>query len=166
MYLTTDVTRRGVLTALAALAGTGILGVPALRAATEELVVTTYGGSWEKFWRETLTPDFTAETGIAPRVDTGLGRVYTANIRAAGPSAPPYGVVMTNDIFATVLRGEWYFEQLDQSKLPNYADLHPVATRAAQGGGVVGMISPIGPGYRNDLVSAPKGWGDLWTNPE
>ncbi|MCU0906197.1 MAG: extracellular solute-binding protein [Rhodobacteraceae bacterium] len=162
----TDVTRRGVLTALAALAGTGILGVPALRAATEELVVTTYGGSWEQFWRDTLIPGFTAATGVTPRVDTGLGRVYTTNIRAAGVDAPPYGVVMTNEIFATVLRGEGYFEQLDQSLLPNYADLHPVATRAAQGGGVVGMISPIGLGYRTDLVSAPKGWGDLWTNPE
>ena len=44
-----DVTRRTVLTALAALAGTGILNVPALRAATAELVVTTHGGSCEKF---------------------------------------------------------------------------------------------------------------------
>jgi putative spermidine/putrescine transport system substrate-binding protein len=162
-----DVNRRTVLTALAALAGTGILNVPALRAATAELVVTTYGGSWEKFWREALMPAFTAQTGIAPRVDTGLGRVYTTNIRAAGVDNPPYGVVMTNEIFATVLRGEGYFEELDQSKLTNYADLHPVATRAAQGMGTVGMISPIGIGYRTDLIrTPPKAWKDLWEVPE
>ena len=107
-------------------------------------------------------PAFTAQTGIAPPVDTGLGRVYTTNIRAAGADNPPYGVVMTNEIFATVLRGEGCLEELDQSKLPNYADLQPVATRAAQGMGAVGMISPIGIGYRTDLIrTPPKAWKDL-----
>lgn len=162
-----EVNRRRVLQALAALAGTGMLNVPALRAATDELVVTTYGGSWEKFWRETLMPDFAAKTGLATRVDTGLGRVYTTNMRAAGVDSPPYGVVMTNEIFTGVLRNEGFFEDLDLALVPNYADLYPIATAAAGTTGAIGMISPIGIGYRTDLVSTPPtSWKDLWDNPE
>ncbi len=156
-------TRRRVLQALAAVGGASILQVPAVRAANEELVVTTYGGSWEAFWRDTLMPDFTARTGIAPRVDTGLGRVYTTNMRAAGVENPPYSVVMTNEIFSTVLRAEGYFEEWDLSKVPNYADLYPVATRRAGAFGAVGMVSPIGIGYRTDMLSTrPTAWKDLW----
>jgi putative spermidine/putrescine transport system substrate-binding protein len=162
-----ETTRRNVLMALAALSGAGMLKVPALRAATEELVVTTYGGSWEAFWRDTLMPDFAARTGIEARIDTGLGRVYTANMRAAGVENPPYGVVMTNEIFTSVLRNEGFFEELDLSRLPSFADLHPIATAASGNTGAVGMISPIGIGYRTDMVSTPPtAWRDLWDNPE
>ena len=162
-----ELNRRNLLVALAAVTGTGFLKVPALRAATEELVVTTYGGSWEAFWRATLMPAFAERTGISATIDTGLGRVYTANMRAAGVDNPPYGVVMTNEIFAQVLRDEGYFEELDQDLLSNHGDLYPIATAAAGGHGAVGMISPIGIGYRTDLVSTPPtAWRDLWDNPE
>lgn len=158
-----DITRRRVIQAMIAIGGTSVLRVPAVFAATEELVVTTYGGSWEQFWRDTLVPDFTAKTGITPRVDTGLGRVYTTNMRAAGVENPPYSVVMTNEIFSTVLRDEGYFEEWDLSKVPNYADLYPVATAQAGGFGAVGMVSPIGIGYRTDMISTPPtSWADLW----
>jgi len=162
-----DVSRRRVLQALAALGGASVLNVPALRAATEELVVTTYGGSWEAFWRDTLLPDFAERTGLSARIDTGLGRVYTTNMRAAGADNPPYGVVMTNEIFSLTLRNEGFFEELELEKLPNYADLYPIATAAAGGMGAIGMISPIGIGYRTDLVQTPPtSWADLWDNPE
>lgn len=163
----TDILRRRVIQALLALTGGAALRVPAVRAASERLVVTTYGGSWEKFWRDTLMPDFQKATGVTAEVDTGLGRTYTTNMRAAGVNNPPYGVVMTNEIFASVLRKEGYFETLDLSKLPNYADLYPVATKAAAGTGAVGMVSPIGIGYRTDLISTvPKAWKDFWDVPE
>ncbi|SLN68226.1 hypothetical protein [Roseisalinus antarcticus] len=67
--------RRTVIRALAALGGAGILNVPGLRAATDKLVTTTYGGSWEQFWRDTLIPGFSAASGVNVQVDTGLGRV-------------------------------------------------------------------------------------------
>lgn len=159
--------RRRLIQALAALGGAGMLNVPAVRAATEELVITTYGGSWEKFWRDSLIPGFTKASGITPKLDVGLGRVYTANLRAAGKDNSPYGVLMTNEIYAAVLRAEGFFEKLDLAKLPNYADLYPIATRASAGYGAVGLISPIGIGYRTDMVKTPpKSWKDLWDNPE
>jgi putative spermidine/putrescine transport system substrate-binding protein len=158
--------RRDMVLALAGLMGTGILGVPTLAAAAEELLITTYGGSWEKFWRASLIPGFTAKTGIAPKLDIGLGRTYMANMRAAGVGKSPYGVVMTNEIYSTTLRAEGQFEKLDLSLLPSYADLYPVAT-ATDGWAAVGLISPIGIGYRTDMVKTPpKSWKDLWTNRE
>ena len=39
-----------------------------------QAVITTYGGSWEKFWRATLLPAFTAKTKISPKLDIGLDR--------------------------------------------------------------------------------------------
>jgi len=159
--------RRRALHALAGLMGAGIMGLPRIAAAAEELVITTYGGSWEKFWRATLLPAFTAKTRISPKLDIGLGRTYMSTMRAAGVGKSPYGVVMTNEIYASVLRAEGQFQKLDRGQIPNYADLYPIATAAADGWGVVGLISPIGIGYRTDMVKTPpKSWKDLWTNPE
>jgi len=159
--------RRHVLHALAALMGTGMMAVPGMARAAEELVVTTYGGSWEKFWRATLLPMFTAKTRIQPKLDVGLGRTYMSTMRAAGVGKSPYGVVMTNEIYASVLRAEGHFQKLDRSLVPNLADVYPIATAAADGWGAVGLVSPIGIGYRTDLVKKPpRSWKDLWTNPE
>ncbi|WP_172329186.1 PotD/PotF family extracellular solute-binding protein [Mangrovicoccus sp. HB161399] len=163
----TEMNRRTMLQALVALGGASVLNVPAVHAQAQDLVITTYGGSWEKFWRDILVPGFTEETGIAPQLDIGLGRVYTTNMRAAGPENPPYGCLMTNEIYATVLRDEGYFEKLDLDLVPNYADLYPVATKASDGWAAVGLISPIGIGYRTDMVSTPPtSWKDLWENEE
>lgn len=163
----TDLNRRKAITALGSLMGAGLLQVPTLAAAAQDLVVTTYGGSWEKFWRATLLPAFTAKSKITPKLDIGFGRTYTTNLRAAGVGKSPYGVIMTNEIFASVLRDEGHFEKLDLALLPSYADLYPIATSAAKGFGAVGMISPIGIGYRTDMIrNKPKSWKDLWDNPE
>lgn len=158
--------RRSLVLALAGLAGAAMLRIPTVAAAAEELVITTYGGSWEKFWRAALLPAFTKATTIEPKLDIALGRVITTNMRAAGVGHSPYGVVMTNEIYATVLRSEGFFQKLDLAKIPSYADLYPVAT-ATDGWAAVGLISPIGLGYRTDMVSTPpKTWKDLWDNPE
>jgi len=163
----TDFNRRHMLKALVALGGATIINVPAVHAQAQSLVITTYGGSWEKFWRDILIPGFTAETGIDPTLDIGLGRTYMTNIRAAGVGKSPYSCLMTNEIYSTVLRSEGYFEKLDLAKVPNYADLYDVATEASDGWAAVGLISPIGLGYRTDMLSkAPTSWKDLWEDPE
>jgi len=161
-----EANRRNLLLALAAVTGAGMLNVPTIARAAEELVVTTYGGSWEQFWRASLLPAFTQKTGVTPKLDVALGRIITTNMRAAGAGHSPYGVVMTNEIYATVLRAEGQFEKLNLEKIPNYADLYPVAT-ATGGWAAVGLISPIGIGYRTDMIAKPpKSWKDLWDNPE
>ncbi|WP_342361751.1 ABC transporter substrate-binding protein [Terrarubrum flagellatum] len=158
--------RRTIVTALAALMGPAMLQNPALAQAARKLVVTTYGGVWEKFWRQSLIPDFVKKSGAEVTLDVGFGRTFTANMRAASKDKPPYSMIMMNEVFASTLRKEGYFDPLDMAKVPNYADLYPIA-QTGGGDAAVGMISPIGIGYRTDLVKTPpKRWRDLWENPE
>ena len=157
--------RRQLLASMAAAAGSSLLPISA-SAQGKTLIVPTLGGVWEQFWRKEIAPAFTKASGAAVTLDVGNGRVFGANLRAAGVSKPPYSIVMTNEVFASSLRKEGFFEKLDLTKVPNYNDLYPLA-RSSGGWGAIGAVSPIGIGYRTDLVKTkPKAWKDLWNNPE
>ncbi len=153
------------------LAGAGGLALmsPAMsaRAQAQELIVNGYGGSWEKFWREIVLPGFEKASGVKAKYDSGLARTWTAGLRAAGPANPPYSYIMMNEIFAALLRGEGFFDPWPADKVPNLKFVHPDAKATPDNNGVYGMISPIGLGYRTDVVKkAPTSWKDLWDNPE
>jgi len=151
------------------LAGLGVAALARGRTASAQsktLIVPTLGGVWEQFWRSTVAPAFSKQSGAEVLLDVGNGRVFGANLRVAGVDKPPYSIVMTNEVFASGLRREGFFEKLDVAKLPNYTDLYPMAT-ATDGWGAIATVSPIGIGYRTDLVKTPpKRWRDLWDNPE
>jgi putative spermidine/putrescine transport system substrate-binding protein len=160
-----DLTRRQTLLGMGALGAAGLFGLPA-RAQGKTLIVPTLGGVWEQFWRNTIAPAFEKASGATVTLDVGNGRVFGANLRAAGVDKPPYSVIMTNEVFASSLRKEGFFEKLDLAKLPNYNELYPLA-QVADGFGATGAISPIGIGYRTDMVKTPpKAWKDLWSNEE
>src|SRR5215470_19298514 len=56
------------------LAAAGLLaGTRGVQAQTNRLVVPTYGGRYERFWREVLIPPFQQKTGIQTVLDIGLG---------------------------------------------------------------------------------------------
>lgn len=159
--------RRQLILSGAALAGASSLGMPTPASAQQaKLVINTYGGRWEKFWRGALIPPFTKATGIDPTLDVGLGKNFVANIRAAGSGAAPYSIVMINENIASLVRAEGFFEAIPADKVPNLANVYP-NLRNAGDNGVRGIISTIGIGYRKDLVKKPPtSWTDLWTNPE
>lgn len=138
----------------------------AASASAGSLIMTTYGGSWETFWRQTIAPRFVQRTGAHVTLDVGFGRTFSANLRAAGPGRSDYSILMMNENFVEPLIRGRYFEPLDLSLLSNYKDLYPAA-QSHNGYSLIGMISPIGIGYRTDLVKKPPtSWRDLWTNPE
>ena len=110
-----NLNRRQALAGLAGLGATSMFGVQGLRAQGNTLIVPTLGGVWEQFWRSTIVPVFEKESGATVTLDVGNGRVFGANLRAAGIENPPYSVVMTNEVFASSLRKEGYFEKLDMS---------------------------------------------------
>lgn len=140
-------------------------GAGIVRAAGGSLVVPSYGGRWEKFWAEELLPAFTDKTGIATQHDVGAGATFVSNLRAAGASSP-YSIFMGNENICTMLRREGFFESFDRAKLPNLANVYDNLINPDLNG-VRGIISPIGIGYRTDLVKTPpKRWTDLWDNPE
>ena len=158
--------RRDYLQAMAAAAGMSALAIPGISAAAQNLVVNTYGGRWEKFWRSDLMPMFQKSAGVETTLDVGLGKNFIANLRAAGIEKPPYSVLMVNENIASVVRGEGYFEPIPAAKVPNLANIYP-NLRNPGDNGVRGIVSTIGIGYRKDLVKTPpKSWTDLWTNPE
>src|SRR5258708_1556269 len=158
-------TRRQAMAGLGALAGLGWLPRPAGAAEDNKLVITTLGGVWEQFWRQSVAPAYSKHRNAEIVFDVGNGRVFTANLRTAGDK-PPYSFVMTNEVFGSALRKEGYFEKLDLSQIANYRDLYPVCKVAGDWAATC-TISPIGIGYRTDLVKTPpKRWRDLWDNPE
>lgn len=153
-----------LLRSLGAAAGLALPALPSF--AASPLVVNTYGGRWEKFWRSDLLPMFDKTSGVQPTLDVGLGKNFIANLRAAGIEKPPYSVLMVNENIASVVRGEGYFEPIPAAKVPNLANVYP-NLRNPGDNGVRGIVSTIGIGYRKDLVKTPpKSWTDLWSNPE
>ncbi|CAN7189277.1 ABC transporter substrate-binding protein [Variovorax sp. LjRoot84] len=153
-----------LLRSLGAAAGLALPTLPSF--AASPLVVNTYGGRWEKFWRSDLLPMLDKTSGVQPTLDVGLGKNFIANLRAAGIEKPPYSVLMVNENIASVVRGEGYFEPIPAAKVPNLANVYP-NLRNPGDNGVRGIVSTIGIGYRKDLVKTPpKSWTDLWSNPE
>ena len=158
--------RRTFLRSAAGVAAASTLGFPYIARAARPLVINSYGGSFEKFMRKEIIPPFVKETGIEIKLDVGLGKGWLTNLRAAGTENPPYDVLMTNEVWASVERGEGHFEPIPVDKVPNLKDCWPVA-RYPNDDAVVGVLAPIGLCYRTDLVKTPPtSWKDLWDNPE
>jgi putative spermidine/putrescine transport system substrate-binding protein len=148
------------------LGATGLMaGLGPVYAQANRLVITIYGGRYERFWREVVLPPFQQKTGIATVLDVGLGANFAAKLRASGPDNPPYSYLMANEFAGAVLRSENFFEPWPADKVPNLKSVHPKANPVNQG--VTVMFSPIGIAYRKDLVKTPpRSWKDLWDNPE
>ena len=163
--MTNLITRRDHLRQLAA--GAALASAfPWASAQQQKLIVNTYGGRWEKFWRTELLPMYAKAAGSEPTLDVGLGKNFIANLRAAGIEKPPYSVLMVNENIASMVRAEGYFEPIPLAKVPNLANVYP-NLRNPGDNGVRGIVSTIGIGYRKDLVKTPpKSWSDLWSNPE
>jgi putative spermidine/putrescine transport system substrate-binding protein len=150
----------------AAFAAAGVAtGFPPAFAQDNRLVVPTYGGRYERFWREVLIPPFEKKSGVQTVLDIGIGANFATKLRAAGVDNPPYSYLMANEFVGAVLRSEGFFEPWPAQKVPNLAKVHPKANPAGQG--VTVMFSPIGIAYRRDLVrTPPHSWRDLWDNPD
>jgi putative spermidine/putrescine transport system substrate-binding protein len=157
--------RRQVLGSLAATGTMAGLGRFDVAFAAGNLVITIYGGRYEKFWREQLLPTFQQKTRTQTVLDVGLGATLAANLRATGPGKPVYSYIMANDVVGAVLRAEGFFEAWPADKVPNIKNVHPKANPENQG--VTVMFSPIGIAYRSDLVKTPpRSWTDLWDHAE
>lgn len=146
-------------------AGIMLSGAGRAAAGGNTLVVPSYGGRWQKFWAEQLIPAFSEATGAQTKHDVASGATFVSNLRAAG-DASPYSIFMGNENVSTMLRREGFFEPFDAARLPNLENVYDNLVNPGLNG-VRGIISPIGIGYRTDLVKTPpKRWTDLWDNPE
>src|SRR5215468_5397145 len=159
--------RRDVIRGLAAATTFGVrLSHRSAWAQERRLVVPTYGGRYEKFWREVLWPPFQQRMGQQGVFDIGLGANFAANLRATGPEKPVYSYLMANEVVGAVLRAEGFFEAWPVGRVPNLKKVHAKAN-PADNQGVTAMFSPIGIAYRSDLMKTPpRSWKDLWDRPE
>lgn len=127
------------------------------------IVVTSYGGPWERFMRETIVPAFKAEyPNVNVELAVGLSRDWIAKLRAAGKDNPPYDIVIANAVWVSAARREGFFEKFTEQTVPNLKDVWP-ELRNKDDVGVIFGLNPLGIGYRKDLVQTPpKRWKDLW----
>ena len=119
--------RRTMLAGMAGLAGTAIVGFPAIRVhAAQTLKVGTYGGYFKDSFDQHIYPDFTKETGIeVESIAEPTGEAWLVQLdQAARGGVAPADVNMMAQV--TRLKGQTakLWAPLDPSKLPNTKNLY------------------------------------------
>ncbi len=162
-----QITRRRLLATSAALGTASMLAKPHIaNAQAKTVTVTSYGGAYEKFFREQLIPEFQKETGSTVKLVLGVAKDNIPLLRAAGVDNPPLDVCMTNEVIAQILRTEGYFTPLPADKVPNLKDVAPIA-RYPDDMAVTGMLQPCGIAYRTDMLdNPPADWKGLFTRAD
>jgi putative spermidine/putrescine transport system substrate-binding protein len=102
----------GVLSALMGMAG--------IASAQEALVVSTWGGSFRDLIDESISKEFTRQTGVPVKYVTGgtIDRLNKAKLSAATPESD---ITFTTSHIGFLYVASNLFEQFDAKKIPNYA---------------------------------------------
>jgi putative spermidine/putrescine transport system substrate-binding protein len=131
--------------------------------AEDALVVSTWGGSFRDLIDETISKEFTKQTGVPVKYITG-GTIDRLN-KAKLAGKPESDINFTTSHVGWLYVNSNLYEKLDTSKIPNYSHLVDRAKISPYHLGSWAYVYTIG--YRPDLV--PKdikfdSWNDLW-NP-
>ncbi|MFC4277400.1 ABC transporter substrate-binding protein [Achromobacter aloeverae] len=140
----------------------GVLFSTAVQA-EDALVVSTWGGSFRDLIDETISKEFTKQTGVPVKYITG-GTIDRLN-KAKLAGKPESDITFTTSHIGWLYVNSGLYEKLDTSRIPNYAHLVDRAKISPYHVGSWAYVYTIG--YRPDLV--PPGikfdsWNDLW-NP-
>lgn len=154
-----DAARRDFLARAGALAGSALLPAPAF-AQSNELVVATFGGLFEKILRASVIPEFSKARNTTVALQLGVGTTFIPKIVAA-PRRSPFDVVYVNDDEAFLGQdlGLWLpdqskqlknigdiFDEVKPPKLPLYST----------------SLYEFPLAYRPAKMPEPKSWNDLW----
>jgi spermidine/putrescine transport system substrate-binding protein len=136
--------------------------------ATAELGGTLVVSNWDLYTPENLIPEFEAATGV----DVELA-LHTTNEDIMGKITAQNGtgfdVVFVSGPFVQTLVDQGWAAEIDQSKIPNLANLYPQATELPYDPGNTHSVpytwGTTGICYRSDLVSeTPTSW-ELFHSP-
>src|SRR5262249_27219036 len=155
-----SVGRRNFLKTTLAAAATTTLALPRQsHAQSGTLVVTSYGGPWEQFMRDTIVPAYEKEhPGSKVELAIGLSKDWVAKMKAAGKAKAPYDMVICKEVYGAPPRAEGFYTTLPADKVPNLAQVAP-NLRIKDGSGVLALVGPIGFAYRTDKIqTVPKAW--------
>uniref|UniRef100_A0A9E7ZJ72 ABC transporter substrate-binding protein n=1 Tax=Bosea sp. NBC_00436 TaxID=2969620 RepID=A0A9E7ZJ72_9HYPH len=146
-----------------------VLAAPALitgaRAANEQLVLASYGGTTETFMRTEVIPGFEKETGI--KVVYAVGTALSNYSRVlATRRRPEIDLYWANDLSHLAGKQQDLYLKLDPELVPNLKNVYPLA-RDADGIGVMSNISGCGLQYNPQKFAEagfapPTSWLDLW----
>lgn len=128
---------------------------------SEELVVTSYGGTFEENWRKNIIAPFEQQTGATVTVVTGLSLQILAKMRAEKGS-PQMDVVTMDTLGAVPAVQEGLYERLDPARIPSLGEMSDWALE--KGGNYVSFLTAYeGLAYNTDKVKEPPAsWEDLW----
>ncbi|MEI4197229.1 ABC transporter substrate-binding protein [Roseovarius sp. E0-M6] len=164
----TTFTRRHFLGTAAASGATALSAPSILRAAGEPIKVGTYGGFFEESFKEFIFPEFTAATGIEVNsMAVPTGETWLVQIKnAARAGVAPADV----SLMAGTPRNEGgrqkVFRPMDESKIPNLANLNGRFQDRYEDGGLygVGALSWYITLVTNsdEIPEAPTSWAALW----
>lgn len=148
------------LTSLAA-ASLALLGATAM-AQSNTLTINSFGGAYETAHRKCVITPFEKETGATTKIVTAYSADAFAQVRAQ-KAAPQYDVIHFSGGQEIVAATEGLLAPIDASKVPNLANVYPVAkANIAKGEGPVYSIAAIGLVYNSQaLPKAPTSWKDV-----
>ena len=126
-----------------------------------DLVVSAYGGIWEKAFRDCYVSEFEKKTG--KKVEVVLGTpVQWANQISASPGKPPIDVIVNTVDGAYDATGRGIVEKFDPAKLPNLAEIDPKFVEAGKGFGSILNYGAMGLAYNTKTVkSPPTNWKEF-----
>lgn len=130
--------------------------------AQDALVVSTWGGSFRDLIDESISKEFTKQTGVPVKYVTG-GTIDRLN-KAKLASKPESDVTFTTSHVGWLYVNSNLLEKLDTSKIPNYSHMMEQAKISPYHIGSWAYIYSIG--YRPDLLppnTKLESWNDLWS---
>ncbi len=131
--------------------------------AGQKLVVTTFGGDWEKAFVEAVVDPFTEETGAKVELVT----LYSADALAqltAQKASPQLDVVHFSGGQEFTAATDGLIEKIEPADLKNFDDLADVATAGLEHGeGPAIQLAPIGLVYNTESgADRPDSWLDVF----
>lgn len=131
----------------------------------QELVVSSFGGDWEKALISAVVIPFEAATGANVKLVTAYSADALAQLQASAGN-PVFDVIHFSGGQEVTAAEAGLLEPIASEELSNFGDLHPFAVEnLASGGGPVIQVTPVGLVFRNDLgLPAPTSWNDIFSN--
>jgi len=126
-----------------------------------DVVVTSYGGLWEKATRECFVKEFEKRTGKTAEVVLGNATQWINQI-AANPAKPPVDVMVNNidEVLDANRRG--IVEPFDIKNVPRLPELEPALVAVGYGNGATVAYSSMGIAYNTKTVKhPPKSWKEF-----
>lgn len=167
--LHSGLSRRKLLAGAAGLAGTAVIGFPAIKTrAAETLKVGTYGGYFKDSFDQHIYPDFTKETGIEiESIAEPTGEAWLIQLEtAARAGQAPADVSMMAQTTRIKGQGAKLWAPLDEAKLPNTKNLEPHFVQRYDDNSVaaIGAVSWYITLVTNTDVypTSPDSWQTLW----